>query len=221
MNNPRRFPFKSRADQTPPGLAARVDELRAALNGIPPTALADRVGAEYIETESGRGALRLSLFDSPLIVNYPNLTTVSLNGDIQPEPIQALLLYHLVSSDGAPLTGKWVSFADLPDGRMYAQAMQGYTGNLLIKAFDPDLERFKQACIAAGGHAEQVGDAAFAFQVLPRVPLMVTYWLGDEDFPSSCKVLFDTSARNHVPIDVCAMLASMLCSRIVKAIGRL
>jgi hypothetical protein len=216
MNNPPRFPFKRRADQTQPALALRVDELRAALNGVPPTALAEKVGAVYTEIGPGRGELRLSLFDSPLVITYPNLTTVSVNGDIQPEPIQALLLYHLVTSDGAPLVGKWVSFADLPDGRMYAQAMQGYTGDLLVKAFDPDLDYFKQACLAAGGLAEQVGDASFLFQALPHVPLLVTYWLGDEDFPSSCKVLFDASARNHLPIDACAMLASKLCSRILK-----
>jgi len=55
------------------------------------------------------------------------------------------------------------------------------------------------------------------FQALPRVPLMLTYWLGDEDFPSSCKVLFDESASHYFPIDACAILGSMLTGRVIRA----
>ncbi|MDL1911699.1 DUF3786 domain-containing protein, partial [Chloroflexi bacterium CFX6] len=55
------------------------------------------------------------------------------------------------------------------------------------------------------------------FQPLPRVPLMTTYWLGDEDFPSSCKILFDESATHYLPIDACAILGSMLTRKIIAA----
>jgi hypothetical protein len=45
---------------------------------------------------------------------------------------------------------------------------------------------------------------------------MVTYWLGEEEFPSSAKILFDATATHYLPIDVCAILGSMLVSRIGK-----
>ncbi|MEW6402406.1 MAG: DUF3786 domain-containing protein, partial [Chloroflexota bacterium] len=132
---------------------------------------------------------------------------------------QALFLYYLLTSDGAPLTGRWVSFADLPDGRMYNAAFQGYTGDELAKAFGLELEGFKVACEKAGGEFAATGDAAYRFQALPRVELLAVYHLGDEDFPSSCKILFDASATHYLPIDGCAIVGSMLTKKIMVSSG--
>ncbi len=198
-------------------LASRVDELRQLVRLTLPGTLAERTGASYTEIGPDRGELRLALWGAPIQISYPNLTAVSQNDDILPDYLQALLLYYLHTADGAPLTGKWVSFADLPGGRMYNQAFQGYSGDELVKTFGLDVHAFAESCQRAGGQAQSVGDASFAFSALPLVPVMVTYWLGDEDFPSSCKILFDASATHYLPIDVCAILGSMLASRIKRA----
>ncbi|RPH63294.1 MAG: DUF3786 domain-containing protein, partial [Chloroflexi bacterium] len=120
------------------------------------------------------------------------------------------------AADGAPLTGKFVSFADLPGGRMYAQAFQGYSGDVVARSVGENLESFRQGCQKAGGQALQAGSAAYSFQALPRVPLQIVYWLGDEDFPSNCKILFDSSATRYLPIDGCAIIGSMLTGKIIK-----
>jgi hypothetical protein len=127
---------------------------------------------------------------------------------------QASLLYYLRTADGTPIKNKWVSFADLPDGRMYNAAFQGYSGDEIVKVFGFDLDAFKSACLVAGGKPVDIGSASFTFQALPRVPLMLTYWLGDADFPSSCKILFDESACHYLPIDACAILGSMLVRKL-------
>jgi hypothetical protein len=126
-------------------------------------------------------------------------------------------MYYLTTTDGFAPAGEWVSFADLPGGRMYAQAFQGYSGNVLVRTFGEDLAAFRRACLAAGGTPVDVSDAAFAFAGLPNVPLLVTYWQGEDEFPSSAKVLFDRAATHHLPIDVCAIIGSMLVSRILRA----
>ncbi|NJC95606.1 MAG: DUF3786 domain-containing protein, partial [Anaerolineae bacterium] len=61
------------------------------------------------------------------------------------------------------------------------------------------------------------GSASFVFQALPRLPLMVTYWLGDEDFPSACKIMFDESASHYLPIDACAILGGMVAKKIIHS----
>lgn len=209
------FP-KPSAPQTPPGLSRRAGELRADLQLVPAELLAARSGSRFVERGVGRGEFHLSLFNSAVLGSYPGLTFFNASGDEFPEFRQLLLLYYFFTADGAPLTGNWVSFADLPGGRMYNQAFQGYSGNELVKAFGLDLEAFKTACITAGGEPVSVGDAAFRFQALPCVPLLLTYWLGDEDFPSSCKVLFDASATHYLPIDGCAILGSSLVQKVIK-----
>jgi hypothetical protein len=86
----------------------------------------------------------------------------------------------------------------------------------LVKTFQLDVEAFKAACEKGGGVATSAGDAAYIFNALPRLPLLVNYWCGDEDFPSSCKILFDSSVSHYLPTDVCAILGSMLTRKLIK-----
>lgn len=198
----------------PPGLALRVDELRAALRLVPANLLAERTGSTYHALNPGRGEFRLSLFDSPLVVSFPELVAYQTNSEPCPPHIQALVIYYFHTADGTTLAREWVSFADLPDGRIYDHAFQGYSGNEVVKAFGLDVEGFKRACEKAGGRPENFGDAAYAFQALPRLSLLVNYWCGDEDFPSTCKILFDRSLSHYLPTDVAAILGGMLARKI-------
>lgn len=218
MSYPTRpFPVKQPDPLSPSALEAGIDGLRDGLRQKSPKLMARCTGAEYRETAPGHGEFTLPYYETPIRLTYPELIAYQPGGQPLILPVQALLLYHFTASDGAPLTGKWVAFADLLDGRMYAQAFQGYAGDKLSKTFGNQIEPFRQAGLAAGGQPAAFGDAAFTFQPLPRVPLLVTYWLGEDEFPPSAKILFDSSARSHLPIDVCAIMGSMLVSRIIKA----
>jgi hypothetical protein len=199
-----------------PALASRVEELREALQGVPVNLLAERTGANYQAIGPGRGEFRLSLFGAPTVVTCPDFVGINTADDELPLPFQAVLAYYFHTSDGASLTGEWISFAELPDGRMYNQAFQGYTGNEIVKTFGLDVEVFKSACEKSGGVATPLGDAAYIFYALPRLPMTVNYWCGDEDFPSTCKILFDRATSHYLPTDVCAILGSMLKSKILK-----
>jgi hypothetical protein len=213
------LPEKQKADQIKPGLATRVEELRAALRLVLPEILAERSGATYQMIGPGRGEFRLSLFDTPLIVTFPNLISINQNDDEMPVHIQALMMYYLHTSDGSPLGNRWASFAELPDGRVYDQAFQGYSGNELAKTFGLDVDSFRRTCEKSGGIPSGAGEAAYIFQALPHVPLLVNYWCGDEDFPSNCKLLFNAQVSHYLPTDVCAILGSMLTKKILKAKG--
>lgn len=197
-------------------LAERADELRSTLRIQDPSLVAARSGSSWLTLGPGCGELHIPFWEGASIFSFPALHGYDNHDDPLPDFHQALLLYYLVTADGAPLTGRWVSFADLPDGRTYNAAFQGYTGDAIVKRFGFDLEGFKSACSKAGGEPVEVGSASFVFQALPRVPLMLTYWLGDEDFHSSCRVLFDESASHYLPIDACAILGSMLTKKISR-----
>jgi hypothetical protein len=212
MSEPNKSPHPAK-----PALATRVDGLRVTLRQVPADLLAERTGAIYLALGQGRGEFRLSLFDSPVLVTYPGLVGYDvIKDDELPLPFQAVLGYYFHTSDGAPLTGQWVSFAELPDGRLYNPAYQGYSGDALVKTFGLDVEAFKTTSENSGGVATLTGDAAYIFYALPRLPMLVSYWCGDEDFPSSCKILFDRSASHYLPTDVCAILGSMLTRKLIK-----
>ena len=205
----------SRSGDAATHLADRVDELRSALRPRDPELVAARSGASYLTLGLDRGELRLPLWGNVCVLTWPSLLGYNTIDEALPVFQQALLLYYLLTADGTRLANKWVTFAELPNGRMYNAAFQGYSGDQIVRTFGLDLESFKYACIAAGGHEQEIGSASFIFQALPRLPVILTYWLGDEDFPSSCKVLFDVSACHYLPIDACAVLGSMLTHKLV------
>jgi len=198
-------------------LVARVDEIRESLKQIPVTLLVERTGASYQAIGPGRGEFRLSLVDSPLIITFPDFRIFDAQDNESPPFIQALVIYYLETADGTRETGRWISFADLPDGRVYASAFQGYTGDDLVKTLGLDVEALRTACEKLGGTPRHdYGDAAYVIWTLPRIPLLVNYWCGDEDFPSTCKLLFDESVSHYLPTEVCAILGSTLTRRILK-----
>lgn len=201
----------------PSQLTNRLNQLRETLRDQDPSLVAARSASSWLTLGPDRGELRIPFWDDVCILPFPELTACNSHGGRLSDFQQALVLYYLVTADGAPLTGRWLSFADLPDGRMYNAAFQGYSGDEIAKKFGSGLEAFRSACAKAGGRFVEIGSASFVFQALPRVPLMATYWLGDEDFPSSCRILFDESASHYLPIDACAILGSTLTRRLIRS----
>jgi hypothetical protein len=125
-----------------------------------------------------------------------------------------MFLYYLQTADGAPLAGKWIAFRELPGGMFYHQAYQGYSGDRLAKAIDNRIAVFEGAAQNLGGTRLALGDAAFAFDALPRVRVAAVYYAGDEDFPATANVLFDASASHYLPTDALAGVGSALVDRL-------
>jgi hypothetical protein len=210
---------------TSPGqLAQRVEELKANLGAVNPEFLSDRIGATYKPGEEGTGVFVLTYWGREIALTHPEFQcTDKESGKELGLMDQAMLAYYLSTSDGTPLTGRWIAFSQLPDGTFYTQAFQGYTGDELAKVFQDDVEGFAKAAASTAGSmplpGEPPGDEALAFQILPNVRLLVACWLGDEDFPSSYRVLFDAAAGHHLTTDAYAILGSMLTRRIIKGQG--
>lgn len=199
--------------------AQRLDELRHDLRQREIAQLAVHSHAQLAPEGFDKGALKLHLWRKPVRVTYPQFLAY-YEGQTQPAPIldQALLLYYLITADGTPLAHSWIGFAELPDGRFYHQAFQGYTGQLLARTFANDLAAFERAARNLGGEGGfSFGDSAFLFWALPRVPLLVLYWLGDEEFPPRAQILFDASAGHYLPTDAYAILGGTLTRRLIKA----
>jgi hypothetical protein len=204
-------------------LAQRAAELRTRLLGKEPRDLATYTATLFNDVGDKSGEFRFPLWGREVILTYPALQVMDAHSKKDlPVFDQTMVLYYFSTCDGTPMAASWIAFSELPDGRFYNQAFQGYTGRELAKAFGNDLDAFEQAARNAGGEKRfpmagaPLGDAAYAYQALPRVTLLVVYWLGDEDFPPNSQILFDAAVRHHMPTDACAILGSTLTRRLLK-----
>ena len=139
-------------------------------------------------------------------------------GETPTEFTQALILTYLVTADGTPPSGRWIAYRDLPDGMFYAQAFRGYAENRLARELGEDgLDRFRASAARLDGTPLDIGDAGYAFQVLPRVRLAAVYWLGDEDFASRTSILFEDTGPHYMSTDGLAVLGSHLVNAILAS----
>lgn len=203
-------------------------QLAGLLETIPPQFLAERAGARLIQEPPGGLGFQLDFWGQPLRINSPGWVAVDLaTGRELSPPDQALILFYLVTADGTQVDPGWISFSDLPDGRFYVKAFQGYTGRILAGIFKNDLQSLKAAALSCGAvifsPGDQFtgnplpGDLAFIFPALPRLPILLAYWLGDDEFEPSAQILFADVTPHYLPTYVCAYLGSSLVSRIKRA----
>jgi len=208
---------KPGATEPESGLERRIHDLRAELKTQDKLSMARNTDAVY----SG-GLFHLEVWNRPVQISERDFIAFDVQDGTACDVVtQAMLAYYFHTSDGTPIRGEWTAFRELPDGQFYASAFQGYTGNKLARTFGDKIDLFAQAAAMTNGRAQPFGDAAFAFQALPRVPVAVVCWLGDEDFPTSYSILFDDSIHHHLPTDACAILGSMLTAKLaaIKAGG--
>jgi len=213
----------STAGPDPTRLVQRVNELRTALAARPVDRLVENTGAEYHAVGVDESYFSLPFWRQEVQISYPGFIARDAADNRELPPFtQAMLIYHFYTADGAPLAGRWISFSELPDGRFYNQAFQGYTGGELRRSI-PGRADFERSAGKLGGVSQATesfsqGALAYRFQALPRLPLLVAFWEGDEELPGSFQVLFDASARHYLPTDGCALLGSTLCRMLIKAL---
>ncbi len=193
-------------------LARRVAELRATLGQGEPACLAQNTG-----TRLHGDQLEMQLWGTDVLISLTDFVAKDAqSGQVLDLLDQAIIAYHLVTADGTPPAGMWISFTDLPEGRFYSRAFQGYTGRKLAQTFGNNAEAFIQAARRLGGRPEFFGEVAFCFQALPYVPLLVVCWLGDEEMAPSFRFLFDAHVPHHLPTDGCAILGSRLTQMLLR-----
>ena len=193
-------------------LRPRIDQARRRLRDERIEDIARRAGLALRD-----GTLALTLLGANYTIGWPELAIAFPDGKPCPEETEILILDYLVRSDGSPPTDKWIGFQELPDGAFYRSAFQGYSGEQLVRDLGADIDRFRHAAASTGGAPLALGDAAFAFRVLPNVPLSVVWWDGDDEFAATATVLFDRVAGVYLPTDGLAILGRMLCRSLAKA----
>jgi hypothetical protein len=191
-----------------------VEQARNQLRSRDPDDVARCSGCE----RDRRGDFRLDLMARPYVVSVGGFIVRPADQTTPASPFTtSLILTYLGMADGAPLAAGWIGFRELPAGLFYAQAFQGYSGGRLVRHLVGGLEAFRRSAGRFGGRSLAVGDAAYTFGVLPRIPLAVVYWEGDDEFPSQAQVLFDRNASHYMTTDGLAVLGSHLVDRLLDS----
>ncbi len=149
----------------------------------------------------------------------PERKTITQLADVpQPAPLLMglFIILYLLKSKESEVSGQWISEKDMPGGVAFFSGPHTIPGNLIANRFGDDLEGFRQTCLSLGGAPLDMADAAFAFAIVPLIPVAVLLWRRDEEFPAEAKLLFDKTITEHLALDIIFGLTVEICSALAQ-----
>jgi hypothetical protein len=187
----------------------------ASIKGMNLEERAKKAGADYQKRGDGE-KITLHFFSEPYHIRFPQIEFYSPSKKVVSLVTRILLLHYLIRADGSPLTGKWVAYKDIPGGLLYAGVFARRVTEPLQRKFGKSAELFRETGIRSGGEIVNIGDASFILHAFPRLPLQYVLWEGDEEFPTSVQLLFDTSVSHYLTLEDIVVLGQVTTGRLIN-----
>ncbi len=124
------------------------------------------------------------------------------------------IIYYLLNYKDIQITKEWISEKDIPGGVTFFRGPHEIPTDFISKKYKNNIKAFRKKCIELGGIEIDMADAAYKFDIVPQIPVVVLYWEGDDDFPAEAKILYDRTIINHLTLDIVFSLAVEVCARI-------
>ncbi len=173
-----------------------LQKLKSEVAGADLAAAAQRVGAHF----SG-GKLTLKVLGKDFSVDAKG----NLSTQIHINPWVAVpFLTYILYGRGLPAAGSWVSFRELKDGQERYALFHKRCEQSMKRVADTYTDLFDDLVhIFSARQVEKQfeSDISVVLHPLPRVPVMICYWLPEEGLESSLNVFFDTTADKNLDTD--------------------
>lgn len=175
-----------------------------------PEDIAEKAGAQYAD-----GSFSLKTLGQTVTVRLSDCT-------IQP-PLSKwhalTLLHYLDLADGAPLTGRTITFSQYKDGLARGGGLDR-NAELIVRR---DLgilppEELERRCRSLGAELlPSNADFCARFDFAPRYPIWLKVWFADEEFPASGRLLLDESAPHYLTIEDAVTVGSLILDQLTGA----
>ncbi len=131
-------------------------------------------------------------------------------------PDQVLLLHYLITATGVPIQEKWITFREVPSGPFYYPSFVKRAISPLVRSLGEKPEMLEKVSRAMGQIVELPGDKALKVMALSRVPVILSLWRGDSEFPPEGNVYFDTSVTSYLPTEDIAYLSGAVVYAVIR-----
>lgn len=181
--------------------------------------IATHSGAFIEQRGDDSALLSLPFLQKRVLLNGPGFhMRFETSGEEPALQEQVLILHYLNGVTGAAVTDEWVAYQEIPDGKFYLDAFLRRAKNPMVHTFgeQPQLLMKLAQEVYAAQPLDQ-GDISVRVQALPKVPVALILWQGDDEFPPEGTILFDRSIGGIFSAEDIAWLAGMI---VYPLIGR-
>lgn len=184
--------------------------------------LPGRIGGTVTD-DDGDKALKLPYFTSHVLIGSDDIKRT--DGADLTRWEKVFIYNHLAQGGVQKPTGLWKGFEAFPNTVSKVRTMAGQVAAPLVRRFQGQLDVLARAAYANGAQdaADEAhgADAAFCFQVFPRIPVMLLFWDADSEdgFGATAKLLFDETIVDHLDIESIVFLSERLRQMLCDAAG--
>lgn len=163
-------------------------------------------------SEPERGGVDLRMFGRDLRLDTAGWTVADRSSGAAIRPADRLLLLHYLMCD-LPVepTGELISFRELPGGQFYYGPFRGRTVEPLVNRFGNDLEALRSGLDRFDHQPTELGDLGARIHGLGNLWITLVYRVGDDEFPASADVLFDSCVKRVYGAEDVTVMAGRIC----------
>jgi hypothetical protein len=205
---------------------ARADDYKEAVQ-IASTQLRSRdphcvcrlTGALCTEKGSQPCGIKLTFLGRTITMSWPDLAFRQDSGEEISLKQRVVILHYLNGAHEEGPRGDWISFQDIPSARFYLDAFNRRVKSPLVATFGDHPDRLLPAAQELfGATRASIGDMSVQIQALPKVPIILVIWKGDEEFSSDGTLLFDRSIKHMLSAeDISELTSQVVYPLIAKA----
>jgi hypothetical protein len=119
------------------------------------------------------------------------------------------VLWYLVGARDIACSNRHVGLEHIRGGEIFTRGSHVIPLDSVAIKYGKNREGFIEKGKSLGGEFMTYGDASIRLAPLPRIPITLTLWLEDDEFPARLDVMFDSTCEMHLPTDVIWSIAMM------------
>lgn len=131
------------------------------------------------------------------------------------ELLSLVVVVYLAYAQNVPLAGRWVDKHQLGYGSFFQGRYRLPVDRLLARFGDSPDEFIERTNRLGATMSGDDGDAAVRLWLLPKVPVKLILWQGDEDLPPALTILFDASIEQLLSADAIWAIVQLLSDRLL------
>ncbi|MFC1860985.1 DUF3786 domain-containing protein [Chloroflexota bacterium] len=163
-------------------------------------------------------AITVDYLNQPYIITLPCINiSHKFNHDEVKLKDKILILHYLTKAKGIVISGKTITYKELPEGVSYYRTFRKRAIQPLLTSFGKDPHRLLDAVEIIGGRKADYGDVAVTINAFKRVPITLILWRGDEEFPPEGNIIFDSTITDYLAIEDINVLCETIAWTLVRS----
>jgi hypothetical protein len=163
--------------------------------------------------------VKIKYLNQAYLINTTN-AAVSFTDTQQDVPMRdkILILHYFTQAKGTALTGKQITYRDLPGGLVYYPTFMKRTINPIADNFGKDAPLLLRAGKLLGARQTDYGDVSIVIDVFARVPITIILWQGDDELTPQVNLLFDASISDYLESEDVTIVCESITWHLVNLI---